>query len=89
MKKFINLMIIISASIASILILCTLLTSYQFYYVGQMFYSYMPIQIGVATTMGFLTIRFWQNEQGNKRIIYSALSLSISIILLLSISIVK
>ena len=54
-----------------------------------MFNSYMPIQIGVAITMGFLTMRFWQNEHGNKKIIYSALSLSISIILLLSISMVK
>lgn len=89
MKKFSNLMLIISGSISSIAILCTLLTSYQFYYVGQMFYSYMPIQICVATTMFFLTIRFWQNEHGNKKIIYSALSLSISILLLLSISIVK
>ena len=89
MKRFINIMIIVSASIASILILCTLLTSYQFYYFGQIFNSYMPIQIGVATTMFFLSMRFWQNEHGNKKIIYSVLSLTISIILLLSISIVK
>lgn len=89
MKKFINIMIIISAGITSLLILCTLLTSYQFYYFGQIFNSYMPIQIGTATTMGFLTMRFWKNEYGNKKIIYSALSLTISIILILSISIVK
>jgi len=89
MKRFINIMIFISASISSILILFTILTSYHFYYIGQMFNSYMPIQIGVATTMGFLTVRFWQNEHGNKKMIYSALSLTISIILLLSISIVK
>jgi len=89
MRKFINIMTIVSAGIASIMILCYFLTSYQFYYVAQMFNYYRPIQISVATTMFFLTMRFWQNEHGDKKIIYSTLSLSISIILLLSISIVE
>ncbi|MBD7913125.1 MULTISPECIES: hypothetical protein [Clostridium] len=89
MKKFINVMTITAASITSVLIMCTILTSYQFIYIGQLFYSYMPIQIGVATTMIFLAARFWLNENGIKKIGYTALSLSISIILLLSISIIK
>lgn len=89
MRKFINIMTIASAVMTSILILCTSLTSYQFIYVGQVFYSYMPIQIGVAITMGFLSIRFWLNEHGVKRLGYSALSLSIGIILLFSMKFIK
>jgi hypothetical protein len=89
MKKFINVMTIVAASVTSVLIMCIISTSHQFFYVGQLFYSYMPIQIGVATTMFFLAIRFWLNEHGMKKIGYSAISISITIILLLSISIVK
>ena len=40
MKKFINLLSFGSAFITSILIICTFLTTYQFYYVGQVFNSY-------------------------------------------------
>lgn len=51
MKKLINLLEFISAFITSILIICTFLTTYQFYYVGQIFNSYLPIQLGVCITM--------------------------------------
>lgn len=89
MKKFINVMTIASASITSIFIIFTILTSHQFVYVGQLFYSYVPIQVGLSITMAFLAIRFWLNEHGMKKFGYSALSLSITFILLLSINIVK
>ena len=89
MKKMINILTIGSACVTSAFIICTILTSYQFIYVGQLFYYYMPIQIGVAVTMAFLALRFWINEKGIKRIGYSGVSFLLSIVLLLSINLVK
>ncbi|WP_082419960.1 hypothetical protein [Clostridium paraputrificum] len=71
-----------SAFITSILIICTFLTTYQFYYVGQIFNSYFPIQLGVCITMAILSIRFLVNESGSKRILYSAVSFAIAVCLL-------
>lgn len=82
MKKIINLLEFISAFITSILIICTFLTTYQFYYVGQIFNSYLPIQLGVCITMAILAIRFLINETGKKRIVYCILSFLISISLI-------
>ena len=82
MKRLVNLLGFIAAFITSILIICTFTTTYQFYYVGQIFNSYLPIQLGVCITMAILGIRFLLNETGKKRIIYSALSFAISISLI-------
>ena len=73
MKRLINLLSFGSAFITSILIICTFLTTYQFYYVGQIFNSYFPIQLGVCITMAVLALRFLINESGSKRILYSCL----------------
>ncbi|ENZ30419.1 hypothetical protein HMPREF1084_03805 [Clostridium butyricum 60E.3] len=81
MKKLINLLSFGSAFITSILIICTFLTTYQFYYVGQIFNSYFPIQLGVCITMAILSIRFLVNESGSKRILYSAVSFAIAVCL--------
>lgn len=86
MKKLINLLSFGSAFITSILIICTFLTTYQFYYVGQIFNSYFPIQLGVCITMAILSIRFLVNESGSKRILYSAVSFAIAVCLLFSMN---
>ncbi|MBY6917532.1 MULTISPECIES: hypothetical protein [Clostridium] len=82
MKTLINWLTLICGFITSILIVCTFLTCYQFYYVNQIFNSYLPVQLGVFTTMIALTIRFIVNETGKKRIIYSMFSFTISISLI-------
>jgi len=82
MKGLINLLGFIAAFITSILIICTFTTTYQFYYVSQIFNSYLPIQLGVCITMAILGIRFLLNEMGRKRIIYSAVSFIICISLI-------
>ena len=82
MKGLINLLGFIAAFITSILIICTFTTTYQFYYVGQIFNSYLPIQLGVCITMTILGIRFLINETGKKRIIYSSFSFAIAISLI-------
>ena len=82
MKKLVNLLGFMAAFITSILIICTFTTTYQFYYVGQIFNSYLPIQLGVCITMAILGVRFLLNETGKKRIIYSAFSFAISISLI-------
>lgn len=82
MKKVVNLLGSMAAFITSILIICTFTTTYQFYYVDQIFNSYLPIQLGVCITMAILGIRFLLNETGRKRIIYSVFSFAISISLI-------
>ena len=82
MEKLVNVFGFMAAFITSILIICTFTTTYQFYYVGQIFNSYVPIQLGVCITMSILGIRFLLNETGKKRIIYSAFSFAISISLI-------
>jgi len=82
MKKLVNLLGFIAAFITSILIICTFTTTYQFYYVGQIFNSYLPMQLGVCLTMTILGVRFLLNETGKKRILYAALSFIISISLI-------
>ncbi|SJT82140.1 Uncharacterised protein [Clostridioides difficile] len=76
MKTLVNWLTLICGFITSILIVCTFLTSYQFYYVNQIFNSYLPVQLGIFIT------RFMINETGRKRIIYSAFSFTISISLI-------
>ena len=82
MKKLVDLLGFTSAFITSILIIFTFMTTYQFYYVGQIFNSYLPIQLGLCITMAILGIRFLLIETGEKRIIYSSLSFIISISLI-------
>ncbi|MGL4773192.1 MAG: hypothetical protein ACRC2K_06440 [Clostridium sp.] len=82
MKKWVNLASLISVVVTGIVVICTFLTTYQFYYVGQTFNSYSAIQISLALTMGIWAFRFWICEHGNKRAIYSLFCLSISIVLL-------
>jgi hypothetical protein len=82
MKKLVNLFGFISAFITSILIICTFITTYQFYYVGQIFNSYLPIQLGVCITMAILSLRFLIMETGKKRLVYFTFSLTISISLI-------
>jgi len=82
MKKLVNLLGFIAAFITSILIICTFTTTYQFYYVGQIFNSYLPIQLGVCFTMMILGARFLLNETGKKRILYATLSFVIAISLI-------
>lgn len=82
MKKLINLLGFISAFITSGLIICTFMTTYQFFYVGQIFNSYLPVQLGVCITMAILALRFLIVETGKKRIIYCIFSFAISISLI-------
>lgn len=89
MKKVINILCVLATIITSILIICTFLTTYQFYYVGLIFNRYLPIQIGVGITMVLIGVRFLLNENGRRRIIYFLFSIFISIIILFSITLVK
>lgn len=82
MKQLVNLLGFIAAFITSILIICTFTTTYQFYYVGQIFNSYLPIQLGVCITMTILGVRFLLNETGKKRILYAAVSFVIAVSLI-------
>ncbi|MGL5353818.1 MAG: hypothetical protein ACRDA5_10925 [Clostridium sp.] len=73
---------IVAAIITSGIIICTFLTTYQFYYVGQMFNSYYVLQIGVSITMMLWGIRFILYYKGKERYIYFTICFLISISLL-------
>ncbi|MGL5150932.1 MAG: hypothetical protein ACRC7N_10225 [Clostridium sp.] len=82
MKKFINITSLVLVALTGLIVIGTFLTIYQFYYFGQMFNSYTAVQISLAITMSVWAIRFWMFEVGKKRVVYSIISLSISIVLL-------
>lgn len=67
MKKILMGLSITSAAITSIIIICTFLTTYQFLYVGQIFNSYYPLQIGIIVTMILCAINFWSSEKGKRK----------------------
>lgn len=82
MKRLINILTILLSIIACIVIICTFLTSYQFLYLGEIFNSYYAIQVTVAITMLSLAARFWINESGKNKYIYSGLSLILSVFII-------
>lgn len=89
MKKVINILSVIAALITSIIIICTFVTSYHFFYVGAIFNTYRPIQISMAITMCILGIRLLINEDGIKKFIYLVICLFISALTLLSMILVR
>lgn len=82
MKKAINMLSIASSIIACVVIICTFITSYQFVYLGQMFDSYLAVQVTVAITMLLWAVRFWMNEYGRKRLFHTFVSLAIAVSLI-------
>ena len=76
MLKILSILSIVSATITSVTIICTLLTTYQFMFVGQMFNSYVPIQTMLTITMIIWGIKFILSEKGWKRVVYPLISLS-------------
>jgi len=82
MKKFIDILMYTLAAISSIIVICTFLTTYQFYYVNQIFNSYIPLQFSVSATMAILGIRFIMCKSCEKRYTYCAISFTICIFLL-------
>lgn len=89
MKKIIGILNFAAGWITSILIICTILTSYEFINIGSIFDSYLPIQIGLAINMGLLALNYFIKENGRRKLSYSILSFAICIGLLFSISVVK
>lgn len=82
MKKLVDTLVYVLTIITSIIIICTFLTTYQFYYVNQIFNSYFPLQLGVSATMAVLAIRFILDKTIEQRILYSGISFVISLSLL-------
>lgn len=78
MKKFIDVLIYILMSITSIIILCTFLTTYQFFYVNQMFNSYVPLEFALSATMAAMAVRFILDNTIERRILYCIISVTIS-----------
>ena len=79
MKKLINFLSLLSGILTSLAIIFTLLTTYQFLYVGQIFSSYLPIQIGILVTMILWAIKFYFFERGARRNMYTIFCIVIAI----------
>lgn len=82
MKRLVETLVYVLTIITSVIVICTFLTTYQFYYVGQIFNSYVPLQLGVSATMAALALRFILDKSIEKRMLYSAISFVISLSLL-------
>ncbi|MBU5488190.1 hypothetical protein KQI77_08485 [Clostridium sp. MSJ-8] len=89
MKKIINVITIISAIITSLVVICTFLTSYQFVYIDLIFNSYKPIQISLAITMLLLATNMIVDERKDKKHFSVLFCIVTSIVLIVSIGIVK
>lgn len=75
MKKIVMNLCIVSAIVTSIIIICTFLTTYQFWYVGQMFNTYLPLQIGIIVTMILWALSFWVHEKGKRKYLFTFICL--------------
>lgn len=79
MKKFVNMLSFIAAFVTSVIIICTFLTSNQFFYVHEVFNSYFLLLVSVSITMLTLSLRFFVSEQGKERILYALFSLFLAL----------
>lgn len=79
MRRLINFLSLLAGLLTSLAIICTLLTTYQFLYVGQIFNSYFPIQIGILVTMILWAIKFYFFEKGARKNIYAIFCIAIAI----------
>ncbi|MGL5416048.1 MAG: hypothetical protein ACRDDY_00080 [Clostridium sp.] len=79
MRKIINIVAILMSIVSGIVIICTFLTSYQFYYVGEMFNTYFTLQVCLFITMGTWALKFWIEEYGMKKYIYTLICALISL----------
>lgn len=69
---------IIATIITSVVIICTILTTYQFKNFGQLFNSYYFMQLSASITMFLWALRFLLFYKGKERFLYSFISLIIS-----------
>ncbi|ATD55983.1 hypothetical protein [Clostridium chauvoei] len=72
--------------ITSGIIICTFLTIYQFFIIGQIFNSYFLLQLAISITMALWSIRFFIYRKGKERYIYSGAFMLISIIFIFFMS---
>ncbi len=89
MKKVIRTLNFIAAWITSIMIILTILTSYDFVYIGRVFESYLPIQIGLSLNMLLLSLDFFLKENGRRKLQYSIFSFILLIGMIYSIGITR
>lgn len=86
LKDIMTAICITAAMITSGIIICTFLTMYQFFYVGQIFNSYYMLQVSVCITMILCGIRFVLYYKGKERYIYFLICIAISVSLLFFIN---
>lgn len=81
-EKFMIFICLLSTIATSVIILCTLITTYQFKNLGQIFNSYSFMQFTSSITMFLWAIRFFISYRGRQKYIYSLISFSLSLGLL-------
>ncbi|MGL4873777.1 MAG: hypothetical protein ACRC30_03885 [Clostridium sp.] len=79
MRKIITILGILMSVVSAIAIICTFLTSYQFVYIGEMFNTYFTLQVCLFLTMGIWGVKFWIEERGMKKYVYTLICIGISL----------
>lgn len=79
MKKVMNVLSIISVIISIAIIISTFLTSYRYLYINEAFSGYGPLQIAITVTMVIWGIKFWINDNGLRRYIYTFICFILSL----------
>lgn len=78
-KNLITIACIVGTIVTSGIIICTILTMYQFKNLGQFFNSYHAMQLSGSITMFLWGLRFLLYYKGKQRYLYSIISFFISI----------
>lgn len=86
MKKVINVLSLIAATVSILIIIATFLTSYRFLYINGIFSGYYPLQISLTVTMIIWGCKLWQNNIGIRKYIYTIICLILSLASLFFIS---
>lgn len=82
-REFLTFICTLAAFVSSVIIICTFLTTYQFLYVGQLFNSYLIMQISIGITMAIWALRFFLFQKGRERYIYTSICCSIALVFML------
>lgn len=79
LKKILSIVFLISVGVTSLILIGTFLNIYNFYYISDVLNSYLPLQIGIITTMTLLSLWYLLYSKGKGRYTYALLCILIAI----------
>lgn len=79
MKKAVNVISLTAAVISIVIIIATFLTSYRYLYINEVFAGYYPLQVSITITMIAWGFKFWMNNTGLRKYLYTFICFILSI----------